>query len=71
MRNLTSGVFEHLKITSTMDAYQRFKYTQRLLKGLLLKKYKTFLEEYKETANGIDEYQRKLGEAKDVTMESF
>ena len=54
-----------------MDAYQRVKYTQRLLKGSLLKKYKTFLEECKETANGIDEYQRKLGEAKDVTMEQF
>ena len=33
MRDLTTVVFEHLEITSPMDLYQRFAYTQRILRG--------------------------------------
>ena len=33
MRSLTSGVFDHLEITSPMDADQRIAYTQRILRG--------------------------------------
>ena len=37
MRDLTSGVFEHLEITSPMDVDQIIAYKQRLLRGAALK----------------------------------
>ena len=40
MRDLTREVFEHLEITSHMDVDQRVAYTQRILRGAALKKYK-------------------------------
>ena len=39
MRNLTTGVFEHLEITSHMDVDQRVAYTKRILRGDTLKNY--------------------------------
>ena len=53
MCDLTCGVFEHLEITSTMDVNQRISYTQRLLRGAALKKYKSVLMECKESAKDI------------------
>ena len=40
MRNVTVKVFEHLKITSPMDVEKRIAYTQRILRGTALKKYR-------------------------------
>ena len=37
MCDLTSRVFEHLDITSTIDVYHSIAYIQRLLKGAALK----------------------------------
>ena len=47
---------------------QRVNYTQILLRGAVLKKYKNVLADWKETANGIAGYQWTLGKAKDVTI---
>ena len=33
------GVFEHLKIKSKVDLYIRIKYTKRIMRGSVLKKY--------------------------------
>ena len=53
MHDLTNRVFKHLKITFTLNVNERVKYTQRLLKGTVLKKYKTVLVECKELAKSI------------------
>ena len=46
--DLTSGVFEHLEIPSAMDLDKKVNYTQRLIRGPMIKKYKTFLAECNE-----------------------
>ena len=38
MHDLTSGMFDHLDITSPIDVDQRLTYTQRILIGHALKK---------------------------------
>ena len=43
MRNLSIGVFEHLKITSPMHVDKRLEYTQHILRGAALKKYREVL----------------------------
>ena len=43
MRDLTSGVFEHLWITSPLDVDQRVNYMQRHIRVEALKKYKSVL----------------------------
>ena len=43
MRNISVGVFEHLEIASPMDADKRVAYTQRILRGSLLKHYRAVL----------------------------
>ena len=53
MRNLTVGVFEHLEITSLIDVYQRISYTQHILWGAALNKYKTILVECKDSEKGL------------------
>ena len=50
MRNLTSGLFKHLEITSTLDVDKIVSYAQILLRGLAPNKQKTILAECKETA---------------------
>ena len=71
MRDLNIGVFEHLETTSPLDVDKRVNYTQRLLRGPELMKYKSILEECKESKKGIDEYQWTLGAMKYVTMQQF
>ena len=56
MSKLTSGVFENLEITSPMDADKRIAYTQRILRGAALKKYKAVLTECKESAKELEGY---------------
>ena len=53
IRNLTSGVFEHLEITSPMDVHKSVNYTQRLLRGASLKKYKSLLTECQERPRNL------------------
>ena len=43
MRDLTSGVFDHLEIISPTDVDTRLAYTQRILRGSALKKYREIL----------------------------
>ena len=43
MRNLTVGVFEHLEIISPTDVDKGLAYTQRILRGSALKKYREIL----------------------------
>ena len=43
MRDLTAGVFEHLEITSPMDVDKSLAYTQRIIRGAALKKYREVL----------------------------
>ena len=47
MRDLTSGVFENLDITSPMDVDQRVACMQSILRGAALKKYKVVMVECK------------------------
>ena len=48
MRNLTSGVFEHLDIIPPMDVDKRVAYMKRILIGDTLKKYKVVRLECKQ-----------------------
>ena len=71
MYDLKVGVFEHLEITSPMDADQRILYTQRILRGTDIKKYKQILEGCKVPIKGISRDQWALVVTKDVTTEQF
>ena len=69
--NLTSGVFEHLVITSTMDVDQSLNYTQRLIRGAALIKYKAILTEYKESAKELAGYQYNLGDVRYLSQSDY
>ena len=69
MRELTSGVFEHLEVTSALDVDKIVNYTHRLLVGTVLNKYKTVLLEFKELANGISGDHWTFEATKYLTME--
>ena len=56
MCNLTVRVFEHLKITFPMDVEKRLSYTQRILRGAVIKKYRAVLVECKHLAKDIAGY---------------
>ena len=43
MRDLTVGVFNHIKITSNVYVDKIIKYMQRVLRGTALNKYKQLL----------------------------
>ena len=49
MRDLTSGVFEHLDTTYPMEVDQRIAYTHLILRGAALSKYKVVLMACKES----------------------
>ena len=49
MRDLTSGVFEHLDTTYPMEVDQRIAYTHLILRGAALRKYKVVLMACKES----------------------
>ena len=71
MRVINSGVFEKLEIPSPLDIDKRVNCTKRLLRWLVLKKYKDILTECKETLKGISGGQWMIGEVKDGTMDRF
>ena len=52
MQDLTSGVFEHLQITSRLDVDKRANYMQCLIRGSTIKKYKAILIECNEIREG-------------------
>ena len=68
MPGVTVGVFGHLEITSEMDVDKMINYTEYILRGLTLNKYRQVLEECKESPKGLAGYQWTLGLAKAVFM---
>ena len=71
MHDLTHGVFEHLEITPPLDVDRRVNYTQNLLRGPVLKNYKTVMAECKDPSKGISGDQWTLSATKYVTMEQL
>ena len=53
MRDLTVGLFEHLETTSPVDVDKRVAYTQCILRGVELKKYRAVLLECKQSAKEL------------------
>ena len=62
IRNITVGVFEHLRITSPMDAKKRLAYMQCILRGAALKKYQEVLVTSRHLANELAGDDWTLGE---------
>ena len=71
MRDLTFGVFEHLEITSPVYVDQRVAYTQRILIGAALKKYKAVLGECKQLTKEIAGDKWYLGALKGLSMDNL
>ena len=71
MRDLTSGVFKHLEITSPMDMYQRVAYTQQIPREAALKIYKAFLVECKQSEKDLAGDKWDLGALRELSMENF
>ena len=71
MRDLTSRVFEHLDITSPMDAKKRLAYTQRILRGDALKKYRDVLVTCRQLENDLAGDEWTLGDLTGLSMEEF
>ena len=71
MRDLTSGMFEHLDITSPMDVYQRVAYTQQIIRGAALKNYKAVLVEYKRSAKELAGDKWTLGVLKGLSTDDL
>ena len=71
MRDLTSGVFGHLYIPSTLIVDKMFNYMQRILSVPPLDKYNTVLEECKDLTKVVAGYQWTLVSKKDVNMEKL
>ena len=69
MCDLTSRVFENLEIPYTMDVYQRVVYTQIILRGGAIKKYKGVLLECNKLAKDIVGYKWSLGDMKGISTE--
>ena len=61
MRDLTAGVFGNLEIKCDIYVDKRVKYTQKILRGTALKKYKQVLEGYKYSKEGLAGYQWNMG----------
>ena len=53
MHDLTSRVFEHLKITSPMDLDQRVAYTRSILRGAEINRYKAVLLKCNQSSNNF------------------
>ena len=66
MSDLTSGVFEHLGVTSPIDVVQRVVYMQHILRGVALKNYKAVLVECKQLAKDIVGYKWDLIALKEI-----
>ena len=71
MRDLIVGVFEHLDITSPVDAEKRLVYMKCILRGSALKKYQEVLVTYRQSANDIAGDEWTLGDLTGLSMEEF
>ena len=71
MHDLTSGMFDHLDITSTMEVDQRVSYMQRILRMDAPKKYKAVLLEYKQLDKDLAEDKCTLGDLKGLSIDDF
>ena len=70
-RKLTSGVFEHLVITSPLDVYQRVAFMQLILRGSVLNKYKAVLLDCKQSSNDLAGDKWNLGDLKGISTDDF
>ena len=68
---LTFGIFEHLNITAKTYMDQRVKYTECILTGPALNKYRSILLVCNEAENTYARYHCMLGVEMDVSMEVF
>ena len=71
MCDITSGLFEHIETTYTMDVDQRVSYTQCILRGAALKNYKAVLVECNQSANDLAGDSWYLGELKEISTDNF
>ena len=71
MRNLTVRVFDHLEITSPMDVDRRLAYTQRILRGSALKKYREVLVTCRKSEKEIAGNEWILGKLTELSVEDF
>ena len=71
MRDLTRWLFDNLDITSPMGVDQWVAYTQRILIGAVLKKYKAFLLEFKQLKKDLSGDKWTLGEIKELYTEDL
>ena len=71
MCDLTSGVFEHLDITSPMYVDQRVASKHRIFRRDELKKYKALLVECKQSAKELVVDKWTLGALKEISMDDF
>ena len=60
MCDITVGVFEHIDITPKIDLDIRIKYTEHILRGPALKKFRQVLLKCKDPAKGLSGYQWSL-----------
>ena len=71
MCNRTSRVFENIDITSPIYVDQRIAYTQIILTGAVLKKYKAVLMECKQSAKDLAGDKWTLGKFKELYTEEL
>ena len=71
MRDLTVGVFDHLEITYPMDVDKRLAYTQRILRGSALKRYREVLVAYRQSEKELTGYEWNLGNLAGLYVEAF
>ena len=71
MRELTVGVFEHLEITSPMDADKRLFYMQRILRGDALQKHREVLLTCRQSAKELAGDEWTWGDMTGIAAEAF
>ena len=71
MLYITVGVSKYLEIMSKLDLDISIKYTERILRGPELNKFRQVLLECKESAKGLVGDQWNLGSSNSVTMEQL
>ena len=71
MRDLTVGVFERINITSPMDVEKRIAYTQHILRGSVLKKYREVLVTCRQSAKELAGDEWTFGKLTGLSTEDF
>ena len=71
IRDLTFGVFGHLDIISPTDVDKRLAYTQRILRGSVLKKYQEVLVKCKQSTKELASDEWNLGDMSRLSTEDF